>query len=219
VDSGEPVVTGIVNAASRSQESACGAGALAAIEGRWLSSASTRVWLNGNAVPLLSQSAGELTFLCPDVIPGTEILVVVETDLGTASAVRTTARSAAPGLFSIDGSGAGQALAAEESTSRVAMMQNARVTSRPAASGDSLLIYATGVDRLSNVAVQIDKAQVTPSAIRPMANQPGVFQVAVTVPGGLSGNHNATVSLSGVAPDGSPVRTNVVTISTDGEIR
>ncbi len=54
VESGEPVVTRIVNAASHSADAACSAGAMATIEGRWLADgAGTKVWANGVATPIL----------------------------------------------------------------------------------------------------------------------------------------------------------------------
>jgi uncharacterized protein (TIGR03437 family) len=219
VESGEPIVTRIVNAASRSPQLACGAGAIAAVEGRWLTGDSSKLRVNGNIVPILSASATELTFLCPDAIAGSDIQIAVETERGMAAPIQTTARVAAPGLFTVDGSGAGQALILEANTNRVAMVQNARLAARPARRGDPLLIYATGVDHLTNAAVRIGELQVTPTAILAVPNQPGVFQVAVTLPAGLDANTDVPLRLSGVASDGFSVRTNVVTIAVEGDFR
>ena len=220
VDSGQPVASAIVNAASRSTQTACAPGAIAAVQGRWLTGASgSKVWANGSPAAILSASETELTFVCPDAAPGSEIQVVVETDQGVAAAVQTTARLAAPGLFSLDGSGTGQALAVDEGTNQVAMISNARIASQPAAAGDRVLVYATGVDNLANVTVAVDGFEVVPTAIRAVPNQPGMFQVALSLPRGLDRNGDVPLILSGDTADGSHVSTNRVTISVRGDFR
>jgi uncharacterized protein (TIGR03437 family) len=229
VDSGEPVVTGIVNAASRSREAACSPGAIAAIEGRWLTDgaalsdasgsstelAGTKVWANGATVPILSASGTELSILCPDSAPGSDIQLVVQTGHGVTAPFRTTARSAAPGVFSLDGSGTGQGWALRESTktNSVAMVRNYRVRGQPASPGEPLLIYATGVGDLTNISVQIGESKVPAAAINPVPNHPGLYQVVVSVPKiVMQKDDDLPLSLSGDTPQGS-ISTNKVTIA------
>ena len=145
VDSGGPVVTGVVNAASRLREAACSPGAIATIEGRWLANgttvtdptggslelAGTKVWANGAAVPVLSASDEELNILCPEAVPGSELEFVVQTDHGTADPVRTKALSASPGLFSLDGSGRGQGRVSLRDTDQTAMIRNYQIAGQP----------------------------------------------------------------------------------------
>jgi uncharacterized protein (TIGR03437 family) len=213
VDSGDPVLTGIVNAASRSAQAACAPGAIASIQGRWISGG--KAWANGMAAAVLSGSATELNIICPDVAAGTQLQVVVETQQGLSQAIRTKVQSAAPGIFSVDGSGTGQAMALVENTGRVAMRQNYRVAAQPATGGDRVVIYATGIDRLSNVTVQLGGREIAPAAITAMFDHPGIFQVTVLVPNDLLNNGDVSLSLLGDSCEGVPVRSNIVTLTID----
>jgi uncharacterized protein (TIGR03437 family) len=230
VESGEPVVRRIVNAASRSPEAACSAGALATIEGRWLSDGSTaadasghswelagtRVWADGAAVPILSATATELSILCPDTVAGSEMQLVVQTGHGTAEPLQTVVRSATPGIFSLDGTGAGQGLVLLPGASAVAMIRNPKVAGQPAVSGDEVAVYATGIERLANVSVQIGEVQVTPASITAVANRPGLYRIAVTVPAADWEAGDFPLSLSGDAPDGANWHSNVVKVAVEG---
>jgi hypothetical protein len=230
VDSGEPMVTDIVNAASRSREAACSPGAIATIEGRWLTDgtavtdaigssmelAGTKVWANGATVPILAASATAINILCPNSLPGSEIQLVVETDHGTARPLSTTARSTAPGIFSLDGSGTGQGWVARESigTNSVAMVRNYRIPAQPAVAGERLLIYATGIGQLTNISVQIGGSKVPAEATKPVPNYLGLYQVVISVPNILIQQDDLPLSLSGDGPEGT-VRTNVVNIAVE----
>jgi uncharacterized protein (TIGR03437 family) len=232
VDSGRPVVTGIVNAASRAPEAACSPGGIASIEGRWLTDgaavsdpsgsstelAGTKVWANGATVPILSASATELSILCPDSVPGSDIQLVVQTGHGVAAPLVTTARLAAPGIYSLDGSGMGQGWVLRESTvtDSVAMVRNYRVAGQPAIPGERLLIYATGVGHLTNISVQIGESKVPAAAISPVPNHPGLYQIVVSVPSiVMQKKDDLPLSLSGDSPQGS-ISTNMVSIALEG---
>jgi uncharacterized protein (TIGR03437 family) len=227
VESGEPVVQRIVNAASRSPEAACSAGALATIEGRWLTDgatasdvsghsselAGTRVWADGAAVPILSASATELSILCPDTVAGSEMQLVVQTGHGMAEPLQTVVRSATPGIFSLDGTGAGQGLVLLPGDNAVAMIRNPQVAGQPAIAGDQVAVYATGIERLANVSVQIGEVPVTPASITAVANRPGLYRIAVTVPAENREAGDFPLSLSGDAADGANWHSNVVKVA------
>ena len=230
VDSGEPVVTGVVNAASRVREAACSPGAIAAIQGRWLTNgatvedagggsteaAGTKVWANGAAVPVLSASDTELHVLCPDSAPGTEVEFVVQTDHGIADPVRTQALSSSPGLFSLDGSGKGQGKALLRDTNNMAMIRNYRIASQPVAAGEQVISYGTGLGNLSNISVRIGESEITPAAVTPVPGRPGLYQICFTIPPVMPGD-NIPVLLSGNNPEGIRVSTNVVSIAIEGK--
>jgi uncharacterized protein (TIGR03437 family) len=216
VDSGEPVVTGIVNAASRSKEAACSPGAIATIEGRWLQDA--KVWANGIAVPVLAASETGVDILCPDAVAGSELSFTVSSDFGGPKVLRTISRSAAPGLFSLDGTGAGQALALVEDSSKVAMAQNYRIAAQPALAGERIRLYATGIDRLSNVSVRVGEAQIAPTAIRAVGERPGLFEVIVTLPETIDKSGEILLSLSGNA-ESTKLQTNVLSIVVDPAVQ
>jgi len=231
VDSGTPVVTGIVNAASRSQKAACSPGAIAALEGRWLIEgtvapdpsgnsrdfAGTKVWANGIMVPILSGSDTELNILCPDSVSGSELQFVVQTGHGVAQPVSTTALAAAPGIFSLDGSGAGQGWAVLEGSQSVAMVRNYRVEAQPAVSGDRLVVYATGVGQLTNVFLQIGEDKVPAASINVVPNHAGLYQVVVSVPDLVRSMANVPMLLIGDGPAGT-VSTNLVSIAIEGNV-
>jgi uncharacterized protein (TIGR03437 family) len=82
-----------------------------------------------------------------------------------------------------------------------------------------MLIYATGMDALANVTVQVGGVEVAPTAIRAVPNQTGMFQVAVALPRGLDRDGDVVLSLSGDASDGTRVHTNLVTIAIQGNHR
>jgi uncharacterized protein (TIGR03437 family) len=230
VESGEPVVRRIVNAASHSPEAACSAGSLATIEGRWLTDGSsaadasghssvlagTKVWADGAAVPILAASATELSILCPDTVAGSEMQLVVETGHGAAAPLQTVVRSATPGIFSLDGTGAGQGLVLLAGANAVAMIRNPQVAGQPAIAGDQVVVYATGIERLKNLSVQIGDVQVTPTSIAAVANRPGLYQVAITVPAENREAGDFPLSLSGDAPDGASWHSNVVKVAVEG---
>ena len=233
VDSGEPVATRVVNAASRSSKVACGPGAIAAVQGRWFlntqavsdfSGASqelggAKVLVNGVAAQLLSASETELTFLCPQALPGTTLEITAQTDHGIAAPITTAALAAAPGLFSIDGSGAGQGSAVLEDGSTLAMVRNYRLSAQPATAGSRIKLYATGLDMLQAIRVQVGETQVTPDGIVDVANRPGMAEVSLMLPEGMTHTGSIAVLLSGNTPDGSVVHTNMVTIAIESNNR
>jgi uncharacterized protein (TIGR03437 family) len=151
----------VVNAASRSSEVVCGPGAIASIQGRWFTDASTapdpsgtsqelagvRLFVNGRAVPIIRASATELNFLCPAGTSGSTLEVLVQTEHGTALPMQTTLQAAAPGIFSVDGSGSGQGAAVSCELRRLAMVRTYRFDAQPATAGDHGVVYATGLER------------------------------------------------------------------------
>jgi len=233
VDSGEPVATRIVNAASRSREAACSPGAIASIEGRWLIDgnavsdpsgnsselAGARVWVNGVPASILSASATELSILCPDSVPGSVLEMVVQAERGIAGPVRTTARAAAPGIFSVDGSGDGQGSVLHEDHPSLAMVRNYRLAAQPAMAGDRVVVYATGIDRLTNISAKIGDSQIAPAAMGPVPNRAGVFWVAVVVADSVTRDTPTPLLLTGDTGEGIRVSTNLVSIAVEGRIR
>jgi uncharacterized protein (TIGR03437 family) len=233
VDSGEPVVTGVVNSASRSRDLACSPGAIAAVQGRWLNDgpsasdpsgaseelAGVKVLINGIAVRMLSAASAELSFLCPDTAPGSQLEVVVQTSHGTAAPIRTIARAAAPGIFSVDGSGAGQGAVLADDGASLAIIRNYRFAGRPAAPGDRVTVYATGLNRLTNISARVGDIRVATAEVAAVPNRPGLFRVAIVLPHDAAAGNNVDVSLQGVTADGAEVSTNLVSIAVEGTTR
>jgi uncharacterized protein (TIGR03437 family) len=141
---------------------------------------------------------------------------VVQTGHGVAAPFGTTARSATPGIFSLDGSGTGQGWVLRESTNlnSVAMVRNYRVPGQPATAGERILVYVTGVSHLMSISVQIGDYKV-PGAINPVPNYAGLYQVAVSIPNTVMHKNDLPLSLSWDIPEGR-IGTNVVSIALEG---
>jgi uncharacterized protein (TIGR03437 family) len=227
VESGEPIATAILNAASRSSEAACSPGAIASIQGRWFMDAAPasdlsgqsnelsgiRVSANGIFVPLLSASATELAILCPDSVAGSRLEFVVQTDHGIAAPVRTVARAAAPGIFSVNGVGDGQGSVLLDGSAQLAVVRNYSLPGQPAWPGDRVVVYATGIDRLANVSAHIGDAEVAPAAVTSVPGRPGLFSVTLSIPKNVAAANDAKLGLTGDTPDGVRVSTNLVSIA------
>jgi uncharacterized protein (TIGR03437 family) len=208
VDSGAPAITRVINAASHSQDAACSPGAIGRLEGRWLSEESasvsdasgnslrlsgTAVMVNGDAVPILYASPTRVDFLCPASVPGSQLQIVVETAGGLSQAAQTTARELTPGLFSIDGSDAGQGMVVHAGGSSLVMVRNYHYAAQPAQPGDVIALYATGMGGASKASVQIGNTKVEANSLDKVPGLPGLWLLSVTVPRGEVGN---TVGLS-----------------------
>src|SRR5262249_42316801 len=121
VGSGLPAITGIANSASAASP-VCSAGSLAGVRGRWLTTsgagasdpsgsgvelAGSRVKVNGTYAPLVYASPLRVDFVCPASGPGTPLNISIETGAGGSDPVAAAGSPLAPGLFTLDGSGAG----------------------------------------------------------------------------------------------------------------
>jgi hypothetical protein len=123
--SGVSEIESLRNAASGSIEAVCSAGSLATLEGGWLSSGGTasdpsgqsldllgtKVLVNGAYAPVVSVSPTQVTFACPAVVAGATMAVAVETASGPSTLRTAVLREAAAGIFRLDGSSNGQAVA------------------------------------------------------------------------------------------------------------
>ena len=145
--------------------------------------------VNGNAIPLLSQSRTALTALLPaDFNALGAATVVVQSGGGLSNALLAPVTAAAPGVYSVDGSGLGQGYI---------LNQDGTLNSpgNPANEGAPITICATGVGPVtfdggfavtaSPVSVYIDGfyANGIAATLAPRAGLPGnVYQISVYVP-------------------------------------
>jgi uncharacterized protein (TIGR03437 family) len=227
VDSGSPAVTRIVNAASRSTESACSPGALASIEGKWLAAGSpvsepsgssvqlagTTVRVNEEAVPIVYASPSRVDFLCPNSDAGSTLSVVVDALQGSTLPVKTVVGNLSPGIFSADGTGSSQGAVTPSGNSDLVMARNYRSSSQPARPGDHLLMYVTGINGAAETLLNIGGIQVTPDSKIPRPRHAGVFQLDFTVPQGIGADNNTIVYLTTRFWDGKVTNSNSITIA------
>jgi uncharacterized protein (TIGR03437 family) len=114
----------------------------------------TAVYFNGTPAPVLYTSATQVGVVAPFGLSGDKADVVVTYQGQVSTALTVSVASSAPGLFTLDGSGRGQA---------VAVNQDGSINSpdHPAKAGDFVILYATGAGR-TNPATQ--DGSVNPSA-------------------------------------------------------
>jgi uncharacterized protein (TIGR03437 family) len=145
--------------------------------------------VNGNAIPLLSQSRTQLTAVLPsDFNALGSATVVVQSGGGVSNSFLAAVTVAAPGVYSVDGSGLGQGYI---------LNQNGTLNSpaNPANEGAPITICATGIGVVtfdggyavtaSPVSVYIDGfyADGIAATLGPRAGLPGnVYQISVYVP-------------------------------------
>ena len=100
--------------------------------------AGTRVLFGGQPAPLLYVSAGQIGAIVPYSVAGrTTVDVVVDANGVRSEAVNVALAAAAPGLFTVDSSGKGQAAALNQDGSLNGPLS-------PVSAGDVVVLFATG---------------------------------------------------------------------------
>jgi uncharacterized protein (TIGR03437 family) len=169
------------------------------------------VLFNGTAGPLLYATAGQLAAVTPYGVNGANVQVTVQGGGASASPVTVALAPTVPGVFTIDGSGRGQAAALNQDNS-------VNAATAPAAPGSVLSLYVTGEGQTSPPGVDgkpaaaplpqpLAPVSVTlgglPAQVQYAGGAPGiiagVMQVNVTVPLGALGVVPVVVTVGGVA--------------------
>jgi len=147
--------------------------------------AGTTVMIGGVAAPILYTSANLVSAIVPYEINGQTSVNVYVTYQGQQSAINSVPVAAtAPGIFTLNSSGSGQALA-------VNLNGTLNSASNPTPAGNYLILYETGEGQTTPSGVDGKLAPTSPTATYPMPLQ----TVTATV-GGVS----AIVSYAGAAP-------------------
>jgi uncharacterized protein (TIGR03437 family) len=102
--------------------------------------AGTTVYFNGTPAPVLYTSATQVGVIAPFGLSGDKADVVVTYQGQISTGLTVSVASSAPGVFTLDGSGRGQAVAVNQDGS-------INGPDRPAAAGSFVSLYATGAGR------------------------------------------------------------------------
>jgi hypothetical protein len=198
VDSGNPVITDIRNAASMTQP-ACSPGSTATLTGRWLASsrgpvsdpsgavtdlAGTQVKVDGEYASVVYASATRVDFLCPGTDAGTALAVSAENAVGITDPQATTMYQTAPGLYSVDGTGTGQGLITLAGTPLLAASRDYLALGQPAVPGSSITIRATGIGALNGALplVTIGDVNAQVKSVQAVSGVAGVYEITAEVP-------------------------------------
>jgi uncharacterized protein (TIGR03437 family) len=164
----------------------------------------TRVLFDGVPAPLVYAGLNQVSAIVPFALPSSASQVQVEFQGQTSPALAVPVLPATPGLFSADGSGAGQALAIDQDG-------GANGSARPASSGDWVVLYATGFGQTSPAGQDgaVVDANILPQPLLPVTarigGQPAPVLYAGGAPGVVSGVMQVNVRIPAGVPTGPAV--------------
>jgi uncharacterized protein (TIGR03437 family) len=151
------------------------------------------VSIGGQNSPILYADANQLTVQVPyEVVPGPNKAVTVTNGTTTSLGPNITIGAIAPGVFTADGSGVGQAAAIVYNAANPNGGLNS--TANPAHAGDTVALYLTGEGDYLTTPV-LHTGYIVPLASTPPLPELPAPQPTVTI-GGVA----ATVSYAGVIP-------------------
>jgi uncharacterized protein (TIGR03437 family) len=184
VGQGLPLITQVSNAANGNITSLV-PGSFASVFGTSLSGSNASVTLNGIAATTIYNSATQINLLVPSTLTGqTSAQLVVSANGQSSAPANVTLTNAAPAIFP---SGV--------------LNQNYSVNSpsNPATAGTTLQIYLTGLPAVAGATVSIGNQSLQSVYSGPAPGVPGLQQVNVMLPAGLTGT--AQLMVCSVAPN------------------
>ncbi len=214
VVSGEPVLDKLIHGASRA-EGACTPGSLATLRGTGFGK-HVQLSLNGEPATVIAATAREITFQCPDLAPGTALYFQARHGDHSSNILDSVMTDAAPGIFSLDGSGAGQGIAYLGDSGMVLMLRSPDVPSQPATRRDQIAIAVTGLgleaaQAPERLQVTIGESTVPVESVTAVA--PGIWQVGVRVPEEAPLGLAVPLRLTLTSADGRILNSNAVAIA------
>jgi uncharacterized protein (TIGR03437 family) len=210
---GELSISRVVSAASGS-ELACSSGSLAAVVGTNLAvnpEELPEVLINGTAVPVVAALPSRILFQCPSADPGTTLEVVVRNTRGTSRPVQTTAQKINPGIFTLDGSGAGVGRIGRVGTEETATVAAPGILGVPVQTDDVISILVTGTGD-SKLVAMVDGIAHDISEIASV-EVPGVRSIVIRLSQAVRAGAEIPVHIEAVDPSAGFVRSNEVYIS------
>jgi uncharacterized protein (TIGR03437 family) len=187
-------VGAVVNAASN-LTSAIAPGELVVLFGTGMAGVQS-VLFNGIPGPLVYSTAGQVGAAVPYAVTGGTVQVVAQS-LGTSSSPVSVALAAtAPGVFTADGSGRGQAAAVNQDGTP-------NGAGAPAPAGSVISLFATGEGQTSPPGVDgKTTGTVMPKPLAPVTVQIGGIPANVTYAGGAPGAIAGLMQINAVVPSG-----------------
>ncbi len=158
--------------------------------------AGTTVLFNGIAAPVLYTEADQVAAVVPYGVTGSQVSIVVQYQGQSTAAFPVSLAASAPGLFTADTSGSGQALA---------INQDGTINSpaHPAAAGSVLTLFATGGGQTTPAGVDgLIASSSVPQPALPLAVSVGGQPAAVQFAGGSAGEVAGVMRVDVQLPSG-----------------
>jgi uncharacterized protein (TIGR03437 family) len=176
--------------------------------------AGSKITIGGVTAPLFYASPSQVSFQVPYEATGPTKLAFTRED-GVVTSVDLTVGEAQPGLFTLNAGGTGPAAATLANNSVI-------TSSNPATRGSTVVLYATGLGRVSpsvatgvgstGIASAVNKVQVTiggrtvdPDYAGLTPGYPGLYQINFRVPADLAATGDVAVKVSAAGVDSNPV--------------
>jgi uncharacterized protein (TIGR03437 family) len=160
-------------------------------------------------------------FVCPTIEPGKPLEIAVETEAGASNRLQTRMSDIAPGIFTVDGSGSGQAIAWRTGTSDLALIPSFRFQGKPALPGDKISVLVTGIKCDENFGalkplINLGNTNLPIDSLTRSTQKAGACEVVITVPDGLYGDA-VPLTLDVPRSDGRSLISNVASIAIDNQ--
>lgn len=144
----------------------------------------TTVTVNGRPAPIYYASLTQVNFQVPaETETGTADVVVTNAD-GIQMHAQVAVASAAPGIFTVDGTGRGDAFYVDTNTLFSSFFM-------PDDGARRLHLYATGVRGASQLQVNVNGLAVTVEGVRACRGLPGLDQINIAIPPNVLATGNA----------------------------
>jgi uncharacterized protein (TIGR03437 family) len=192
----------VANAASN-RAGALAPGEVVVLYGGGLSGVQS-VLFNGLPAPLLYSTDTQVGAVVPYALTAATVQIVAQSSGAASAPLPATFAATAPGIFTSDGSGAGQAAATNPDGT-------ANTPANPAAVGSILSLFATGEGQTSPAGVdgKLGNAPL-PRPLAPVAVTIGGVAAEVKYAGGASGIIAGVMQVNVVVPQGVPGNVPVV---------
>lgn len=216
VMSGAPVIENVVNAATRSSEGACSPGAIATIQGKSLAHShdEIEVLINGEHASLIQTSPSEITIQCPDLPSKAPLQVQVGRGLAISNTFDLTMSEVAPGLFSADNSGKGDALISL-SAARGLAEQLLSETAVADGAPNTISLLATGFgSNPSEKSVALTMGGVRVPVQSAVEERPGLWRISALLPEQIMTSSQVPVQLT-ISSDSLSLSSNTVMVPID----
>jgi uncharacterized protein (TIGR03437 family) len=176
-----PQAIAVVNAASLAADAPVAPGSLVAIAGSGLAGGTPQI--GGEPLVVVNAGGSQMLAQLPSDIPvNAELQVVVQRGTAISVPIAVVIAAAAPAVFTRDGSGKGAGVIAD------AVSGTTNSATSPAHAGDTVAISCTGLGDPGNpVSVSIAGQDAQVVSVGAAAGMPGVYQISVVVPDGVSG--------------------------------